>query len=252
MESAASPGGYGLFRYFPDVAYFSKDARGRFMAANASFLEMAGLREEAEIVGKTDFDLWPRFLAEHYVKDDSRVMETGAPLLNRIELILGRDRSADWFATTKVPVRNSGGEITGLEGVCRYLKKAKAPLEPSMKMPTVIEYIMENYSRKIDIPHLAAMVSLSVKQFERKFKQEYGEVPVRYIQRIRLDAARQLLAMTRLPIAQISRETGFYDSSHFAHQFQKYTGHSPTSFRSKHQQSSRRPAGVEAPAGAVP
>jgi AraC-like DNA-binding protein len=250
MEPAVAPGGYGLFRYFPDVAYFSKDAQGRFTAANASFLEMAGLREETEITGKTDFDLWPRFLAEHYVKDDSRVMETGVPLLNRIELVLGRDRSADWFATTKVPVRNSGGEITGLEGVCRYLKKAKAPLERSMKMPTVVEYIMENYSRKIDIPALAALVSLSVKQFERKFKQEYGEVPVRYIQRIRLDAARQLLAMTRLPIAQISRETGFYDSSHFAHQFQKYTGLSPTSFRSKHQQLSRRPAEAEVPSGA--
>jgi AraC-like DNA-binding protein len=253
METAASPGGYGLFRYFPDVAYFSKDAQGRFTAANASFLEMAGLREEAEIAGKTDYDLWPRFLAEHYVKDDTRVMETGVPLLNRIELVLGRDRSADWFATTKVPVRNPGGEITGLEGVCRYLKKAKAPLEPSMKMPTVIEYIMENYSRKIDIPALAAMVSLSVKQFERKFKHEYGEVPVRYVQRIRLDAARQLLAMTRLPIAQISRETGFYDSSHFAHQFQKYTGLSPTSFRSKHQQASRpRPAEAGMPAAPAP
>jgi AraC family L-rhamnose operon regulatory protein RhaS len=85
------------------------------------------------------------------------------------------------------------------------------------------------------------MISLSVKQFERKFKQEYGEVPVRYIQRIRLDAARQLLAMSRLPIAQISRETGFYDSSHFAHQFQKYTGLSPTAFRNKHLQTQASP-----------
>lgn len=249
MGSAASPGGYGLFRYFPDVAYFAKDAQGRFTAANASFLEMAGMRDEAEILGKTDYDLWPRFLAEHYVKDDARVMESGTPLLNRIELVLGRDRSAEWFATTKVPMRGAAGEALGLEGVCRYLKKAKAPLEPSVKMPAVIEYVMENYPRKIDIPKLASMVSLSVKQFERKFKQEYGEVPVRYIQRIRLDAARQLLAMTRLPIAQISRETGFYDSSHFAHQFQKYTGLSPSAFRNRHQQPSRRPAEAELAAG---
>jgi AraC-like DNA-binding protein len=251
MGSAASPGGYGLFRFFPDVAYFSKDAQGRFTAANASFLEMAGLREEAEIEGKTDYDLWPRFLAEHYVRDDARVLETGVPLLNRIELVLGRDRSAEWFATTKVPMRSASGEVIGLEGVCRYLKKAKAPLEPSVKMPKVIEYIMENYPRKIDVPALAAMVSLSVKQFERKFKQEYGEVPVRYIQRIRLDAARQLLAMTRLPIAQISRETGFYDSSHFAHQFQKYTGLSPTAFRSRHQQPARRSPEAPMPAEAA-
>ena len=239
MGSSAGNGGYDLFRLIPDVAYFAKDSQGRFTAANTAFLAMAGLREEADLLGKSDFDLWPRFLAEQYVKDDARVTASGAPLLNRIELVLGRDRSADWFATSKVPSRNATGEIAGIEGICRYLKKAKAPLESSTKMPVVIEYIMENYPRKIEVPGLAAMVSLSVKQFERKFKQEYGEVPVRYIQRIRLDAACQLLAMTRLPISQISRETGFYDSSHFAHQFQKYTGVSPTAFRARHQQQFR-------------
>jgi len=243
--------GYDLFKFLPDVAYFAKDSQGRFLAANAPFLEMAGLREEAEVLGKTDFDLWPRFLAEHYAKDDVRVLSSGEPLLNRIELVLGRDRSAEWFTTTKVPLRNAAAEITGIEGVCRYLKKAKAPVEPAPKLPSVIEYIMENYPHKIDIPSLAAKVSLSVKQFERKFKQEYGEVPVRYIQRIRLDAARQLLAMTRLPIAQISRETGFYDSSHFAHQFQKYTGMSPTSFRQRHHERGRPAADAGAAMGRI-
>lgn len=234
MASADPPAGFGLFRYFPDVAYFAKDAQGRFTAANAAFLEMAGLKDESAVLGKTDFEIWPRFLAEHYVKDDARLLGSGSPMVNRIELVLGRDRSAEWFSTTKVPVLDPDGRVAGLEGVCRYLKKAKAPPEPALKMAAVIEYVMENYPRKIDIPALAAMVSLSVKQFERKFKQEYGEVPVRYIQRIRMDAARQLLAMTRLPISQISRETGFYDSSHFAHQFQKYTGLSPSAFRSRH------------------
>lgn len=241
MGSSALQCGYDLFKFLPDVAYFAKDSQGRFLAANAAFLEMTGMREEADVLGKTDFDLWPRFLAEHYVKDDARVLASGEPMLNRIELVLGRDRSAEWFTTTKVPLRDVAGEIAGIEGVCRYLKKAKAPVVPTLKMPGIIEYIMENYPRKIEVPALAAMVSLSVKQFERKFKQEYGEVPVRYIQRIRLDAARQLLAMTRLPIAQISRETGFYDSSHFAHQFQKYTGQSPTAFRARHQKNGPQP-----------
>ena len=234
MTSAAPPAGFGLFQYFPDLAYFAKDAKGRFTSANAAFLGMAGLKQESEVVGRTDFEIWPRFLAEHYVKDDARVLESGSPIINRIELVLGRDRSAEWFSTTKVPLLDPQGRVAGLEGVCRYLKMAKVPLESGTGMPLVIEYIMENYPRKIDIPALAAMVSLSVKQFERRFKQEYHEVPVRYIQRIRLDAARQLLAMTRLPIAQISRETGFYDSSHFAHQFQKYTGLSPSAFRNRH------------------
>ncbi|MEO7427626.1 MAG: AraC family transcriptional regulator [Fibrobacteria bacterium] len=236
MEKSVLAGGYSLFRYFSDMAYFAKDLEGRFIAANSEFIEMAGLKKAPEILGKTDFDIWPRFLAELYVKDDTRVLETSEPTVNRIELVLCRDRSSDWFTTTKVPLLDASGSVIGLEGVCRYFKKANAPLNQFISMPGVIDFITQNYPNKIDIPALAAMISLSVKQFERKFKQEYGEVPVRYIQRIRLDAARQLLAMSRLPIAQISRETGFYDSSHFAHQFQKYTGLSPTAFRNKHLQ----------------
>jgi AraC-like DNA-binding protein len=234
MTLPDSRAAYGLLQYLSDLPYFAKDRLGHFTAVNAAFIEIAGFQEELEILGKTDFDIWPRFLAEHYVKDDARVLESGIPSMNRVELVLGRDRSSDWFTTTKVALFNASGSVIGLEGVCRYFKKANAPIEQSKRMPTVIAFIMENYSKKIDIPELAAMAFLSMKQFERNFKLEYGVVPVRYIQRIRLDAARQLLVMTRLPIAQISRETGFYDSSHFSHQFLKYTGFSPKAYREKY------------------
>jgi PAS domain S-box-containing protein len=234
MVPLSPKGGMALFRHFQDAAYFAKDRHGRFVAANAAFVRMAGLKQETELLDKTDYDIWPTFLAEHYVKDDSRVLESAEPVVNRVELVLGRDRSADWFATTKVPLRDPDGAVAGLEGVCRHLKKAKSPPDPGIRMPVVIEYIMENYPDKIDIPGLARMASLSVKQFERNFKKEYGEPPLRYIQRIRLDAARQLLASTRLPIGRIGRETGFYDTSHFSRQFQKAMGMSPRAFRAKH------------------
>jgi AraC-like DNA-binding protein len=227
-------GSLALMQHLPDLGYFAKDKEGRFMAANQAFAEIAGFKDPARVVGKTDFDLWPQFLADHYIKDDLQVMETQLHLVNKIELVIRQDRSTDWFATTKVPLFSPENEICGVEGYCRYLKKAKAQPDQALRLPMVIDHIMENYARKIEIPALAAMVSLSVKQFERKFKQEYGDVPIRYIQRIRLDAASQLLVMTRLTIAQVSRETGFYDSSHFSNQFYKYTGDTPKAFRLKH------------------
>lgn len=227
-------GGRTLLWHLPNVNYFAKNRQGKFISANSGFLDMTGQKTEAQLLGKTDFEIWPRFLAELYVKDDARVMGDSENLVNKIELVLRKDRTADWFATTKIPVFDSQGRVVGVEGVCRYLKKAKAPQEQALKMPSVIDYLMENYQRRIDIPALAAMASLSVKQFERNFKKEYGSVPVRYIQRIRLDAARQMLALTKLPISQISRENGFYDSSHFSSQFQKYEGLSPKAFRQKH------------------
>jgi AraC-like DNA-binding protein len=227
-------GGKALMQHMPDLGYFAKDREGRFIAANAAFAEIAGEGDPVRLIGKTDYDIWPHFLADHYLKDDAQVMKTGTPLVNKIELVIRQNRSTEWFATTKVPLAGPLGEVSGIEGICRYLKKAKTPDEKTLRMPSVMAYIMEHYAERIEIPALAAMVSLSVKQFERKFKQEYAEVPVKYIQRIRLDAARQLLAMTHLTIAQVSRETGFYDSSHFSNQFSKYTGYTPKVFRQKH------------------
>ncbi len=229
-------GRQALLRHQPDLCYFAKDLKGRFIAANAGFVAMIGLKTEGQVLAKTDFQVWPGFLAEQYTKDDAMVIASGAPLVNKVELVLRRDRTASWFATTKAPLRDPGGAIVGIEGLCRHLKKAKEPPEKSLRMPAVIGHIMDNYAGKIDIPALAALEYLSVKQFERRFKQEYGMVPVKYIQRIRLDAARQLLAVTRLPIARIGREAGFYDGSHFSHQFTKYTGLSPKAFREKHLQ----------------
>jgi AraC-like DNA-binding protein len=234
----ANMGNFGssraLFNHISILPWFAKDRQGRFIAANPAFLEMAEQKTEAQLIGKTDFDIWPRFLAEYYVLDDQKVMSTSVAIVNKIELILRRNRAADWFSTTKVPLMGPDGNVNGVEGVCHYLKKAKAHLEPVDKMSLVVNHIMDHYAEKIDIPTLATMAGLSVKQFERRFKKEYGSVPTQYIQRIRLDAARQLLAGTRLPIAQISRETGFYDSSHFSHQFHRYTGLTPKEFRQSH------------------
>src|SRR5687768_4259160 len=98
------PGAQALLRHLPDIGYFAKDHEGRFTAGNATFLAIAGCKSESQLVGKTDFEIWPRFLADYYVKDDVRVMESGTPLVNKVELILRRGRSPDWFATTKVPL----------------------------------------------------------------------------------------------------------------------------------------------------
>ena len=158
-----------LFWHFPDLYYFAKDRQSRFIAANPAFLEMAGVKGEEALLGKTDYDIWPHFLADKYVNDDRAVLSAGRSLINKIELIIQSDRSTDWFATTKVPLQGADGGIIGLEGVCRYLKKSGAPVKPVLEMSAVFDYVMEHYSRKIEVPELAAMVSMSVKQLERKF-----------------------------------------------------------------------------------
>ena len=66
-----------LFDQLDDVYLFVKNREGVFMRANRSFVTMMGLKEESEIIGKSDRDVFAPHLAEEYRKEDTRVMDTG-------------------------------------------------------------------------------------------------------------------------------------------------------------------------------
>ena len=68
------PGGMrGLFEHLPNLLYFAKDTQLRLMAGNRAFVERCGFREEGEMIGKSDRDIFPPELAEKYGQDDRRV-----------------------------------------------------------------------------------------------------------------------------------------------------------------------------------
>jgi len=58
-------------------AFYWKDRSHRFLGANAVALQYVGLNSIAEVVGKTDYDLWPADDAKRYVEDDKYILETG-------------------------------------------------------------------------------------------------------------------------------------------------------------------------------
>jgi len=78
---------------------------------------------------------------------------------------------------------------------------------------------------------LAALVGLTEAHFCRTFKHSFGEAPHRYILRLRIDRARQLLLTTEASLAQIAAECGLADQSHFSKLFRKYEGQTPGAWR---------------------
>ena len=71
--------GNTLFKSFElreDVTFWVKDLKGRFIKANRNFLIFLDLKNENELFGKTDYDLWPEELAVEYIKDDNVVLQT--------------------------------------------------------------------------------------------------------------------------------------------------------------------------------
>lgn len=94
---------------------FRKDLRGRFTFANRQFCQTLG-RPTNEIIGKTDFDLYPAELAEKYQHDDARVMATGQSydIVEEHQLPGGRKI---YVQVVKTPLRGAYNQISGLQGI---------------------------------------------------------------------------------------------------------------------------------------
>jgi PAS domain S-box-containing protein len=99
------------------VRVFWKDRELRFLGCNQLFADDAGLLGPQDLVGKNDFDMVWREQAELYRADDRQVMETGCPKMNILEPHTNPDSSIAWVRTSKVPMRNAQGEVSGVLGV---------------------------------------------------------------------------------------------------------------------------------------
>ncbi len=106
-----------LMDYIPDVIYF-KDKKGRLVMVNKAHAKGLGLKPE-QMVGKTDFDLFPKKRAERMAKDDLSVMRTGKPIIDKIERATRPDGVDNYVSTTKIPHFDSRGRVIGIMGVTR-------------------------------------------------------------------------------------------------------------------------------------
>jgi len=107
-----------------DAIYF-KDRESRFIAINKACLLKHGWTSEAEVAGKTDFDIFTREHAEQAFADERRIIETGEPLIGAEEKETWPDGSITWVSTSKMPLRNEKGEIIGTFGVSRDITEHK-------------------------------------------------------------------------------------------------------------------------------
>lgn len=94
---------------------FSKDREGRFVFANLRCCELMGCTSD-EIIGKSDYDFFPKEIADKYRRDDQRVMETGE-LLDDVEEFIDVNVGTIYVHVLKASLRNSAGEIIGMQGM---------------------------------------------------------------------------------------------------------------------------------------
>ncbi len=157
----------------PDCIY-AKDRDARKVLANPGDVKNMGLTTEAEVLGKTDFELFPSDIAAAFFTDDQAVLTTGQPVINREEKVIRPDGEARWLLTTKVPWRDAHGTIIGLVGIGRDITDKKHLEEQFLRAQR-----MESIGRLAtgiahDLNNILAPILISIALLRQKVQDDEG------------------------------------------------------------------------------
>jgi AraC-like DNA-binding protein len=224
---------YQLFDLMPDVSFFAKDRRFRLMCASERFLARFGFREESEVIGKEDFDIFPSRLAENFRRDDEEIVRTGQPKRNIVELFFTDQGIPDWFVTNKLPLRDRAGHVLGIMGTVQSYELRRQVLQPYLQIDRAVAHIRENFRRNVSVKELAHVVHLSPRQLHRKFVEAFGTSPQAFIVKLRIQAACEALQREGSQISEVARELGFCDQSAFTQLFQRHVGLTPLRYQKR-------------------
>jgi two-component system response regulator YesN len=122
------------------------------------------------------------------------------------------------------------------EILTNFINKVSATKDKKkkIKIRKMIEYINQNFTKKLSSEEIANIGELSISRCLHLFKEETGLSLSQYIKKLRVDYAKYLLLNTDLSLADCAVETGFYDQSHFTKTFSQIERMTPSSFRQKY------------------
>jgi AraC-like DNA-binding protein len=223
-----------LFERLTDVSFFLKDRQGRFMALNRRGCDYCGVASEAEAIGRTDHDFFPRRRAEGYMQDDAAVMASGDALVERIESAPEEEASPRLVLTAKVPVCDRKGRVIGVAGISRVVTELQPQRQGLARLDRVIAHLHDHLGESMTSGGLAAIAGLSVSQFERSFRRAFGTTPHQYLLRQRIDTACRHLAESDASIAAIANRCGFADHAHLTRTFSRQMSMTPTQYRQRY------------------
>ena len=103
-----------------------------------------------------------------------------------------------------------------------------------LRFRPVFQLVEQRFGERLTLPQLAAAVHLHPAYFSASFKRAAGLGPHEYLNRYRLERARDLLVASDTPLHEIARRTGFCDAAHLIRVFRRLQGTSPGRYRRSH------------------
>jgi AraC-like DNA-binding protein len=219
-----------LYEHAPGIYFYAKDSESRFVRMNRANVAVYGFEDEESLLGRSDRDFHPPYLAEGYIAEDQRVMKDG-PVFNQTWLVPFLNGPMQWFVSTKIPLVGPRGGCIGICGVMYPIATPREQLKRFSRLAPAIRYLEQHFRERVPLTDLIGSCGLSSTHVHRLFQRLLRMSPSQYVLALRLQEARRLLTTTDLPLSAIAVNTGFFDQSHFTKRFQKMTGMTPTRFR---------------------
>ena len=121
------------------VTIYVKDAECKKIIANKADIEVVGVANEADLIGKTDLESFGEEIGNRGFADDKKVIETGIPVLNREEDFYDENGTLRWLLTSKIPLSDENGKIIGLVGIGQDITEQKLAQEKIVKLSKGLE-----------------------------------------------------------------------------------------------------------------
>ena len=126
----------------PDSVYF-KDDQNRFIMVNKAKAAHSNLTPE-QMIGKADFDFFPKEQAQRIVDDENAIMRSGQAIINKLERLDRDDGSERLISVTKIPRYNDEGNIIGTMGISRDVTEWKNTEEELARNLALLQTLLDN------------------------------------------------------------------------------------------------------------
>jgi len=212
---------------------------GAFVLAEAGILD--GLRATTHWMSVSELgERFPKIaVVQNVLFVDNGQVLTSAGVAAGVDLCLhlirrdhGAAVAADSARKAVVPLEREGGQP--------QLIKYELP-DSGDSLNEILLWLLENLSRQLSVEALAARFNLSIRTLNRRFHQQTGMGPLKWIVSARIRRAQQLLESTALSIEEVAAASGFASASAFRDRFHRQVGASPSAWRKTYGSTRRLP-----------
>lgn len=111
--------------------------------------------------------------------------------------------------------------------------KRQVPVGLLSRLRRARDHVDRHYQSEIDLDQLASVAGVSKYHFARSFEATYGETPIRYLTRRRIERAQDLLRSANLTVTEVCMLVGFSSLGSFSSRFTQLVGEHPSAYRDR-------------------